>query len=177
MKYPVEHQISSLFPDVLRKHLNPVFIETGTNTGLGVAVARSCGFTEVHSVEFDQEFYAAACDLYKEDPCVHLYCGNSPVVLRKILATLDRPATFYLDAHSIEQNPLLDELRVIAAWPLAARSIILIDDVRMFGTPDWHGIQREDAMSIIKTISPDVLVAYYDTCHAPRDLMAVEFLV
>ena len=90
-----------------------------------------------------------------------------------VLASYDEPAVIYLDAHSVARNPLLDELRVIAEFPWH-RHTLLIDDVRMFDTPDWHGLSKRDAMKLIYRIDPLYRISYRDTPNAPGDLMVVE---
>lgn len=72
---------------------------------------------------------------------VYTVCGDSAVALADVLRVFDRPALFWLDAHSVEELdgktespcPLLAELEAILAWPHAAASTVLIDDRRLLG--------------------------------------------
>jgi hypothetical protein len=71
--------------------------------------------------------------------------GDSGKLMAEVLNEVDEPALFWLDAHGIdchseqvisaaefpgwEKLPLLRELEAIAAWPHAAKSVVLIDDM------------------------------------------------
>ena len=87
--------------------------------------------------------------------------------------SLQSRAVIYLDAHSAARNPLLDELRMIANVP-SLRHVILIDDVRMFGTPDWHGLALAEALALIQLIDPCYQVSYLHTNNAQNDLLVAE---
>ena len=168
--YPVHHTKSSLFAEVLARYVATLFVETGTNTGHGVQTALDVGFGRVVTIEADPVFWRIACDRFREDSRVSVLLGSSAVLLTDVASKIVRPATFYLDAHSAESNPLLDELSAIAMSPCATHTI-LIDDVRMFGTPDWHGLSEDDALDRIYAINPKYRIAYADTYNAANDLL------
>lgn len=71
------------------------------------------------------------------------YHGNSGETLAPVLAGLEEPALFWLDAHAVTEDraanssPLAAELRAILSWLHADNSVVLIDDVRMMGLPGW----------------------------------------
>lgn len=85
-------------------------------------------------------------------PSARVIQGDSGEVLPAILPDLG-PALFWLDAHAVtddlEENhsPLLAELDAILAWPHAAQSVVLIDDVRMMGLPGWPTLDDVLALS------------------------------
>lgn len=67
---------------------------------------------------------------------------DSADLLPLLLYSRNAPALFWLDAHpvvdgSTEQTPLLAELEAIAEWPHAPGSVVLVDDLRLFGLPGW----------------------------------------
>jgi hypothetical protein len=77
---------------------------------------------------------------------VAAWTGDSGVLLPRLLAPIERPACFWLDAHSATEgddylaahpSPLLAELHAILAWPHADRSTVLVDDLRLLGAPGW----------------------------------------
>ncbi len=74
--------------------------------------------------------------------------GDSAELLPGLLAARNGPAFFWLDAHLVveayERNhsPLRAELAAILAWPHAAGSVVLIDDVRMMGRDGWPGLRE-----------------------------------
>lgn len=172
--YHVRHLLSSLTPPVLSHHLAHTFIETGTNTGHGVQTAIDCGFYRVYSIEYDRHLYDHAARRFIGDPEIHIHYGDSPHVLRRVLSELcaesPHPSiTYFLDAHSIERNPLLDELAAIQNSGLRG-NVILIDDVRMFGTDDWHGLTQDEALHALALIEP-FTISYANTPNDENDLL------
>jgi len=134
-----------------------VFVETGTFEG--EAVARMLPFFgEIHSIELSDKFYAEAGARFRDEPAVHLHLGDSARKLRSLRARLERSSVLYwLDAHwcvaestagESSQCPLLDE--VAAIGKLNDRSVLLIDDARLFLSPpppphqssDWPRFQQ-----------------------------------
>lgn len=169
--YPFIHVRSSLTLEILRKYPNPVFVETGTNVGHAVSLALECGFPVIHSIEEDHVLFAGAVTRFKDRHNVVLHYGDSASVLaRYIIPALTTPTTFYLDAHSTTRNPLLSELAAISASLIEGHTI-LIDDVRMFGSADWHGLKLEDALRYLHRIDPDFEIDYEDTVNAKNDLL------
>ena len=73
--------------------------------------------------------------------------GDSAYLLPMLLASRNGPAFFWLDAHLVEEayeensSPLDAELAAILAWPHAAGSVVLIDDVRMMGREGWPAVR------------------------------------
>lgn len=172
MSYSLAHPYSSLTETVLRRYVSEIFIETGTNIGRAIEVALNVGFTFAWSVEEDAAMHAMAVQRVGTLPGVTLYHGDSPSFLRRVLPEVPAwcQATIYLDAHSIERNPLLEELRAIEETAKGRRHIILIDDVRMFGTPDWHGLRLEEALEILNRID-SFDISYDNTNHGVGDLL------
>ena len=133
----------SLNAEVLLKHkTNDLFIETGTYVGWGIEAALNAGYREIHSIELYEPFYRHCKQRFCAFGYVNLYHGDSSADLKEILNQIDRPATFWLDAHldclikeRIEPDvpiPLLHELSIIAQSPIKNHTI-LIDDRRLLG--------------------------------------------
>lgn len=130
---------------ILKKYLNPVFVETGLETGLGLSIARELKFNKLHSVELDQKKidWLTIHDLskYIKEGRICLHQGDSGVVLRTLIPTINEPITFWLDAHpsfnplKLDQCPLLAELDAIRCF-CKFRPKILIDDMRIFNLDD-----------------------------------------
>ena len=110
---------------------NKIFVETGTQTGAGVESALFSGFEEIHSIEIREDFYNIALKQFKDNPKVHLYLGDSRIELPKILEKIKEPATFWLDAHSNTDSPILEELEMLKKHPIKNHTI-LIDDCGNF---------------------------------------------
>lgn len=129
-----------------------VLIETGLCDGMGTGmridrVALGIERYIVLDIDPDQCLQAHAATL--------TMAGDSGLNMPNALALVDMPAIFWLDAHfnteagDVQQErmcPLLDELTAIRAWPHAAVSVVLIDDVRLFGQPGWPSDEEITAL-------------------------------
>ena len=84
---------------VLRKYPNAIFVETGTYQGYTAALALRCGFERVLTVELSDHWRDLYQTLFGNDDRVQLFAGSSKDRLPEMLAQVDTPATFWLDAH------------------------------------------------------------------------------
>jgi len=127
------------------------FVETGTFEGDAVAAVADL-FPEIHSVELSTVHFEKARARFDGMANVRLAQGGSVEFLRAMAPGLrDRSVLFYLDAHwcaaegsagEKSQCPLLDEIRAIGT--LGERSLILIDDARLFlaTPPEPHEVSN-----------------------------------
>jgi tetratricopeptide (TPR) repeat protein len=152
-----------------------IFIESGTYTGTTVEAAKKY-FHEVHSIELSHTLYLKALDKFKQDKNVSLYQGDSAKILPRILPDIKGKIIFWLDAHYSGgitakggmDTPIMYELEAIKKSGLRS-TIILIDDIRCFGTMANYPVLC-DVYKMIKSINPlynveimgDVLIAYLD---------------
>lgn len=168
--YLFKHPYSSLVPSILLKYRTGIFIETGSNVGHGIKAALEVGFETVYSIEAVFEHYESCVQDFGAMPNVFLRHGNSPMMLEDIVSKLEHQATVYLDAHSETSNPLLDELAVLAH---AARRdhVLLIDDVRMFGSDEWFGLSQQQILQAVMRVNPAYRITYDDTTNARGDLL------
>jgi glycosyltransferase involved in cell wall biosynthesis len=118
-----------------------VFVETGTYEGDSVEAATAF-FDELHTIELSEELFARAAERFEGSPRVHVHHGSSPDVLGGLSGRLRRRSVLYwLDAHWCGEGsvggevecPLLFELEAIGS--LSARSVVMIDDARLFLAP------------------------------------------
>jgi len=125
-----------------------VLVESGTFVGLTVAACLPF-FDRIYSIELDESLAGAASGLFRTFPQVTILQGDSGVVLPRILADLDRPALFWLDAHYSGgitarggvDTPVATELRAILEHPVPDHAV-LIDDAREFGAqPGYPDVQ------------------------------------
>jgi hypothetical protein len=125
----------------------PVLVETGTNLGHMVNIQKN-RFREIYSIEFDEWLAARAKRKFAAYPHIHLYQGDSGVVLPKIVPTLKDRCLFWLDAHwGDESAPIKQELECIYRHPIRNHAL-LIDDARYFdGCGDYLSVEdlREHA--------------------------------
>lgn len=167
----------SLTTNLLSKHTNRVFVETGTQFGFGIDVALKCDFEKIYSVDIDSKYHAHCTDKFKEQVesnQVELYIGDSAKMLKDILQKIDEPVTFWLDAHggggfggSI--CPIIKELEQIAQHDIKNHTI-LIDDRRMFGKVWGVGLKEEDVINLLKEINPNYKIEYANGCE-PKDII------
>jgi len=145
------------------------FVETGTNQGRTIFSMQEY-FKELHTVELSKRYYVKVMfrrfgrrikNLLRKQrgpgtgSKTRFYLGDSAVVIRQLAATINKPAVFFLDSHCCgprtargeKDVPLLEELAAIARRKFS--DLILIDDVRLFGTghdEDWVEITQENIL-------------------------------
>lgn len=150
-------------PTVLSKHPNTIFIETGTYMGATTALALRCGFERVLTVELSDHWRDLYQTLFGDDDRVELFAGSSTDRLPQMLAKVDAPATFWLDAHYYPGSPsargdkycpLLEELDLIAGHWIKTHTL-LIDDVRCFGKEFGPEVTVEQVIKKLLAINPE----------------------
>ena len=118
-----------------------MFVESGTFQG-DTAELCAPSFERVYTIEVSADLHARAARRLGHRGNVVCLAGDSASVLRELKSSLaDRSVLYWLDAHGRGQEtagranecPLLSELDAIA--PLNERSVVLIDDARMFLAP------------------------------------------
>lgn len=173
-----------LTQQILGTYRTKVLVETGTFEGDSIRAALAAGIPEIHSVELNRNLYDANKLRFAEYPNVTLHHGNSPVQLREIVKTLQSQAMFWLDAHYcggdtgfVEKSatprcPILDEIAAIAESPIK-NHVILVDDIRFFGKPEFDNISLVDVTKAIYRINP----AYRFGYEADREGVEPDILV
>lgn len=155
-----------------------IFVETGTYIGETVdMLLQFKKFKKIYTIELNAGLYNDASKKYENEPRVECLFGDSAELLTEIVGKLKKPATFWLDAHasgSLEGgksggSPVLDELDIIKASPIKDHTII-IDDCRLFGSAEWSGVQKEEAVAKIMSINPKYKIHYLNG-HAPKDVL------
>jgi len=157
---------------------NRIFIETGLGRkGIGVHHALAVGFDEIYSIEFYPGNIKRAQKQFKNFKQITLIQGDSGQELGKLLATIHKPVTFWLDAHfdytkkAIEEYPIpltdplpiLKELKAIGEHPIKTHTI-LIDDMILIekGHPTWPPIKERDIRKALQDINPNYHIYYVD---------------
>ncbi len=109
-------------------------VETGTYYGEMVAAMKG-RFDHIYSIEFVPGLAERAQRKFAGDPHIRIFCGDSRVVMPEVLALLDGPALFWLDAgyygwvgKKEGQERLSAELEMILSHRF--RHVILLDDAR-----------------------------------------------
>ena len=161
----------TLHQGVLAKYKNDVFVETGSFWGGGIeAAVYEPSFQTIYSVEIDPKFYEHCQRVWGGHPKVRLYLGDSAKVIPVILGLIDRPTTFWLDAHdpqdgSVGQHegwrmcPALLELQAIERHPIKTHTI-MIDDLNHFRSGVFDHIGEEQLKDALRKINPDYRFVY-----------------
>lgn len=143
-----------------------VFIETGTYLG-DMIRAQEVNFDRLLTVELDPELYRKAVHRFRRLTKISIFQGDSAVQLPKMIATINEPALFWLDAHYSGgftargeiDTPILGELEPILQRQF--KDVILIDDADDFdGTHGYPTIS--EVASNIRTRYPDCTVTCID---------------
>lgn len=158
------------------------FIETGSMEGWTMDVATAHGFEVMHGIELMQKYYDFSIEQQKDKPNVHFWLGESPDILPDIVKNLTTPATFWLDAHGSGPDipggkygrcPLVQEIAAIALSP-CKEHVLMIDDIRLFGTHEWDFVSKESVLEAIYKINPNYKFAYAageETGELPNDIL------
>ena len=120
-----------------RRHNLRTLVETGTYYGEMVAPMRT-HFDRIYSIELDPQLAEISRQRFAEDASITVLEGDSQVLIPQVVAKLDAPALFWLDAGYYGMHPaqgdltrLLSELRAILSTPVAGH-VVLMDDARCF---------------------------------------------
>ena len=153
----------------LAKYLNPVFVETGTYKGHGIAAALKSGFPKVYSIEVSPEFYHESVARFQSEinqGTVEIILGDSLSCLAKTINAIDSKITFWLDAHETlgyhgeKSCPLYEELEAIATHPLKDHTI-LVDYLRLLSKEGWGiSVIKDDILDKIQKINSNYSFIY-----------------
>lgn len=160
---------------IFEENKTNIFIETGSHQGEGIARAVEIGFKEIYSFEIQKKYYDYCRERFRNNPNVHLYLGDSLKILPEVLAKINEPCTFWLDAHMsyVSRNcPTLEEIKIIGQHAIKSHKFI-IDDMRDFGTKEHEFITIDDLLYAILDISMDYNFFIQDSCVPQNVLVAV----
>ena len=159
------------FPDFFKKHLRPVFVETGSYHGESIRSALDVGYPLVYSCELSPIYRKICLERYAGNEQVRLFFGSSPDCLAQILPTLGTPVTFWLDAHhsggdtagTAQDITVLHEIAAIAQFQHRHDSAIIMDDANAFGNRDcWlDNVLMDDVVAALRQCCPQSAI-YYD---------------
>jgi len=125
------------------------FIETGTLYGAMIHVIKD-DFEKIISIELDIKLANRARELFSKYGHITIIQGDSGIVLKDVLADIDSPCIFWLDAHysadktarGKKDTPIMEELECIFNHSVK-NHVILIDDVIDFnGKNDYPKLKE-----------------------------------
>jgi len=142
----------------------PNFIETGTYYGETI-LGMEPYFTNLYTIEIKPEFYYQILNYYKGNK-IKFLLGDSSNVLPSIIPYISGNSIFFLDGHWSALNtgkgdkdcPLYEELQAIISFH-KNKAILIIDDVRLFGSGpnvndevcNWEDISLNNVLSIVSS--------------------------
>jgi hypothetical protein len=175
---------TTLSKEVLGKHKNKNFVETGTLWGEAVEVALECGFEKIYSIEIDPEkvkFNQEKFSKEIEEGRVTIVEGDTFEVFGDVLKKISGKTTFWLDAHwdgDVEGEykcPLPFELEQISKMRSKSNTL-LIDDRRLFGdngsTWGWE-ITEDQIIEKVFSINEKYEISY-ENGHVPNDIIVAK---
>jgi hypothetical protein len=131
-----------LLREVAQRHGLRVLVETGTYMGETAWALRN-SFDRIETIELEPTLARLARIRFAHTPTVRTHEGDSAAVLPTILASLDEPALFWLDAHPSTDRtarggpiPLRAELSAIVSHAVRGHTV-LVDDIRYLGTDGY----------------------------------------
>lgn len=171
----------TLTEKVLSKYINHTFIETGTYLGDSVELALKIGFEKIISIELLEELQIRNIKKFEKEISegkVDLITGDTSILFNEIVFSLNKRATFWLDAHQDlgpqgqKKCPLYDELEAISNSSIKDHTI-LIDDMRCLnGNIHWsEGITLEGITERIKRINKNYHFAFESSPFGERDIL------
>ena len=175
---------SEIGPEGFINFPHEYFVETGSYEGDGIERALHDQFKYVISIENDRRQYYRLKKKFSLFPHVKIWCGDSGVFLGKMIAHIDKPITFWLDAHryppikNTKNCPLLEELEHIKHHHIKNHTI-LIDDIRCSGTADFDFISQNDLRKKILEINPYYTIYYINggvNGERENDILVAEIL-
>lgn len=137
-----------------------VLIETGTFLGDSIYALRR-SFDRIISIELDAVLAARARRRFARESHVSVLLGDSAHVLPTVLAELNQPTLFWLDAHwsggvtahGEKETPIVEELEAILHHPVDGH-VVLIDDARFLGRRQDYP-PFEALCAIARILKPD----------------------
>ena len=151
---------------------NKFFIEGGTSLGWGTSTALQAGYEKVYTIELLQNLFEDAQKMFtKEIKSGKVVCinGDTQTSLGQILAEIDQPATFWLDAHFGKKYkgekprcPLLGELEVIKNHNIKSHTL-MVDDMRLFGKAAHDYISIDQVKEKILKINPNYKISFLNS--------------
>ena len=143
---------------------NAVFVETGTYRGGGIRAALDAGYERIISIEAHPQLWKEGHAKYADLAQVTVIHGDSSRKLSKAIAGIDKPITFWLDAHGYGGDgslrldcPLPGELEAIRAHSLHSHTI-LIDDIHLLGHSYMRNVSEDSVIKTLLDINPNYLL-------------------
>lgn len=153
-----------------------VFVETGTYRGDMVHAVKD-HFGRIYSMELDPDLFARARTRFAHQGHVSILQGDSSELMPIILAQVQEPCLFWLDAHysggdtarGKTNTPILQEVKHVLSHGIRGH-VILIDDARHFTGRNGYPTTRE-LCRLMRARRPDhVLQVKHDIIRSHKNV-------
>lgn len=125
-----------------------IFFESGTHQGESVYDALYLKFEKIISVEIEKHLYNSCVEKFKNFSNVHLFCGDSNILMPEMLKLVDKKTLFWLDGHYGNGSPIWKELEFLETLSSKNHTII-IDDINSLYSDQVEDLKK----SILKVNS------------------------
>jgi hypothetical protein len=141
------------------KNQYPYFVETGTY--MGETILRFINdFEKSYTIELSDELHKIFNQKDYDRNKLKSLLGDSSIILKEVINELNGNTIFFLDGHfsscgtakGVKDVPLIEELKLIND-NFNYESLIIIDDLRLFGTnfsENWSNITNENLLKILE---------------------------
>ena len=147
--FPPPHWVKqTVVKEYQQKSNYKILIETGTYRG-DMIFAQLARFDSIFSIELSEKLYKKAVKRFRNYKQVHLFKGDSGVILNEVMKQISAPAILWLDGHysggitakGEKECPIWEELTTVIKNKQP--HILLIDDARLFtGENDYPTIEE-----------------------------------
>jgi len=161
---------ANIGPKGFKAYSGEVFVETGTYLGKGVRLALEAGFEEIHSLDIDPIMVENCQKKFANYKNVSIHHKDSSTQLWDVISEIDKPITFWLDAHNgfpdpnaheVKNTCILDELEQIKNHPIKTHTI-LIDDLHCCGTIYFDYIKVGELVQKLFEINPNYSIEFIE---------------
>lgn len=172
------HQIINV-ENIINKYNIVNFIETGTGMGETLDYVSNCNFKSIQSCEIERDQYNMLKQKYKDDR-IRLWCGDSTNMLITMLKNTSGPSLIFLDAHfpgtgyvrdsfiqtsDINTLPLEDELNILKSYKYLNKSVIVVDDLRIYEDREYSGGKWEDRIKVVGELDSNFIYTILSDTH------------
>lgn len=162
--------------ELIKKYLQPVYVETGCAMGDGIVKAMEAGAQRCYGIECNPEFVLHCQKKFEGEKNIKILPGKSEKHLLDVIEILNHKrerALIFLDAHKVgpcklESYPLHIELRQLGMAKTNSHTI-MIDDIRLFDGE--LQIKNRDVLRMIDEINPGYKMVYEDSNTNEKDVL------
>lgn len=164
------------------------FVEIGSFIGDGIQLALDAGFTNIKSVELNENNYNLCLERFKHvSDFVTLYQGASEDLLWSMIKDINEQIMFFIDGHysGVSEtyvtskgktfSSIKNDLLTIKKHPIKDH-IILIDDRRDFSNQNMDYITEDLVIKLLMDINPNYQIIF-DTGDFSQNIFLNDILI